>query len=494
MISFTPDPNGRTPWLHRDTFNSPNGTPIQDHTPDVGNPWTAHSGTPIIQDGTLVRGGSGQCIATTDVSTTDVSLVATLECNGTSGMGLVFWFTDTDNFLFVYLDFGNQRITLLRYNGGALSELARKTATLVQGESYRAHLEVVGRRMYFCLEGVASFAFDNLPTAVATSVVGVRMPGNFGVSRFQVRAGHLPFPTVTASASNAVTPLTIPTYDGSGQATHPSVVRVPGGWGSDANGKAWVEWMAMTPYANSNRSLENPSIVVSDGDGTWIVPPGLTNPLVSPPAGGYYSDPDLLLVGGTMYLVYRETDFDVTFDRLWATTSTDGINWTEPVEVMTRGRNELLSPALTYLEASGRWVMYVVNRSPTPTLEPRVVAYSADSLTGPWVETPIGGLPNPPHATARPWHLSVLRDGDVYYMLLNDDQSNRALWLGASYDGLHWTFGATPLLSPGGEGAWDDGMLYRGCLVRTETGFDMWYAAMSAAGVWGIAEVPVTLA
>lgn len=45
----------------------------------------------------------------------------------------------------------------------------------------------------------------------------------------------------------------IPTYDGSGQAVHPSIIY---------NKREYI--LAFTPYRNTNDKLENPSIVVSN--------------------------------------------------------------------------------------------------------------------------------------------------------------------------------------------------------------------------------------
>ena len=45
---------------------------------------------------------------------------------------------------------------------------------------------------------------------------------------------------------NAVCPQHIPTYDGSDQSTHPSVLRFGAPW------HGYLYWMAMTPYPYNN--------------------------------------------------------------------------------------------------------------------------------------------------------------------------------------------------------------------------------------------------
>lgn len=82
---------------------------------------------------------------------------------------------------------------------------------------------------------------------------------------------------------------------------HPSCQFFPRGW----NG--WRYWMAFTPYPNANSDYENPSIAVSNDGEEWVLPLGLTNPLVGKPAVGYNADTHLAMSpdGGTMYPMQR---------------------------------------------------------------------------------------------------------------------------------------------------------------------------------------------
>ena len=103
---------------------------------------------------------------------------------------------------------------------------------------------------------------------------------------------------------NAASPQTIPTYDGTNQPTHPSVVKFDQPW----NG--YTYWMAMTPYPYNDGSYENPSIVVSNDGENWIVPSGLTNPLVGTPNPGHNCDADLVYVPefNELRIYYVEAD------------------------------------------------------------------------------------------------------------------------------------------------------------------------------------------
>jgi hypothetical protein len=80
---------------------------------------------------------------------------------------------------------------------------------------------------------------------------------------------------------NAAAPLTIPTYDGSGQLTEPDVIFFNSHW------HGFQYWMAFSPYPFTNPAEENPSIVVSNDGVNWQVPDGLVNPLVLPVGMNY---------------------------------------------------------------------------------------------------------------------------------------------------------------------------------------------------------------
>ena len=55
-------------------------------------------------------------------------------------------------------------------------------------------------------------------------------------------------------ALNASTPLTTPTYDGSGETVHPAVIDAIAATGSIWNGHRY--WMAVTPYPSTNDDFE----------------------------------------------------------------------------------------------------------------------------------------------------------------------------------------------------------------------------------------------
>ncbi len=287
--------------------------------------------------------------------------------------------------------------------------------------------------------------------------------------------------------AHAAAPLTIPTYTGD-EVVHPSVYYDAAGW----NGYRY--WMAITPYEGGDSQFENPSIVVSNDGDTWIVPPGLTNP-VEPPLGGgpsvYNSDPDLVMgPGGVLYLFWRTVGAPTNYETIYYRTSTDGITWTPKVTALATliTSQRLVSPAVLYDDASGVWTMFGIDILPSPNVMSK---WTATSPSGPWTKqictAAISGRDL--------WHLDVVRWSGEYHMLLSDSILGGSggagrLYFGVSIDdGVTWTLGTNPVLSGAGVSAWDNG-LYRSTMIPAvvdgELGYDVWYGGVSAAVVWQI--------
>lgn len=281
----------------------------------------------------------------------------------------------------------------------------------------------------------------------------------------------------TPSRYNAPYPLVTPTYDGSGQAVHPSVID----FGTDWNGHRF--WMAMTPYPNSNDDFENPSILVSDDGETWIEPAGITNPIDPWPGGSAHNaDPDLLYDGSDLWCFYVGSG-DIVYRS-----STDGVTWGEEgVPFTTPGL--ALSP--TFIKDGDTYrVWYVMPSQATP------VKYrtSSDPASG-WSAQSDVTMPPPP-SDRRIWHLEVKKHDGAYLGLICTDNGTNGqgalLHLGASADGLTWTVDDA-ILSPI-SGRWDSGVIYRASMRIVGTDADVWYSAKSAGGQWRIGRTTIPLA
>ena len=292
-------------------------------------------------------------------------------------------------------------------------------------------------------------------------------------------------------AVNAASPLTTATYDGSGQATHPDVYDF--GSGNTWNGFRY--WMAMTPYPAADSTKENPSILQSADGNTWAVPAGLTNPLEPQPGAGFNSDVELLYDSGTstMRCLWRESvGANDTYD---SRESTDGFTWSNKTQLLQAVVQSLASTAFVKIGAT--WHAWSCDTTVSPI---RLKHRTASALTGAWsaaATCTITGLPT----SKEVWHVDVAYDTTLgqYHALLcvrdtivnSAGAGNRSLFFLTSSDGDTWA--AQSLILDPLSNAWDGLHIYRSCMVRTASGYDVWYGGVSTANAWRIGRTSFTL-
>jgi hypothetical protein len=192
---------------------------------------------------------------------------------------------------------------------------------------------------------------------------------------------------------------------------HPSCQFFPRGW----NG--WRYWMAFTPYPGANSDYENPSIAVSNDGEEWVLPLGLTNPLVGKPAGGYNADTHLAMSpdGGTMYLIYRER-LAGSVNNLRVMETNNGVDWTAPVTIMTGTIKvqDFASPSLFFDKTANRWVCISHNLDGGATYPMQRFVTSGTSIYSGWGAASSITITNPTSGRTF-WHSSfdLLPNGKV---------------------------------------------------------------------------------
>lgn len=291
-------------------------------------------------------------------------------------------------------------------------------------------------------------------------------------------AANTPTPAVPlpATLTNAQTFQNIPTYDGSGQVVHPDVAYFPAPW------HGYQYWMAVTPYPYGNDQRENPSIVVSNDGVGWTVPPGLANPLVATPACDHNSDPDLVYDpdDGKLYLFFTEQQRSercgsLNENRLRLMTSSDGVNWSPPITVISwdLANDPLyLSPGVVY--RSDSFDLWLAGNTG--------VGYATSGDGVHW--SAVG----PVRIAAKPWHLDVqyVAARSEYWMVFVDSPTaGSKLVLATSKDGIRWDVQPTALLAPGP--SWDDERIYRATFLLGADGrLRVWYSAKDRFEQWHV--------
>jgi hypothetical protein len=277
----------------------------------------------------------------------------------------------------------------------------------------------------------------------------------------------------------AAAPLSLTSYDGSGQCVHPDVIRVR----RQFYGRELL--MVVEPYPYGDDYFENPSLLVSDDGLTWSVPHGVSNPIVNPPPqrGAWNSDGDLLLGQDDRLSLYYRFNSGQGETTLFRKTSADGVRWSEAETIFTVSPSgAFASPAL--LHSGDAYHMYYVD-----TLERRVrLAVGPDGIQWTAARTLF--------AFANAWHVDATRSGDWVYLLLNDRHS---LFLLRSADQHRWSIltvdgwrdyddsrpASAALLGPS-EHSWDNDWIYRSTFLIENGRLRVWYGAKSKANVWRV--------
>lgn len=193
------------------------------------------------------------------------------------------------------------------------------------------------------------------------------------VSNVTKRALPVPLARLLSVGNRTAIPgaVDIPTYDGSGQACHPTI--------SVFRGKTY---MACTPYPYGVEFYENPCLYVRDpGSRRWRPVPGAF-PLARPQRLGFehYSDPCLFRHDGKLVLLFRKKERrpEGAAELLFTSTTTDGETWTAPQVLAEGGEDALISPAV----AGGTLFCVERERPGDDSSGTRLARYALESLSG----------------------------------------------------------------------------------------------------------------
>lgn len=294
---------------------------------------------------------------------------------------------------------------------------------------------------------------------------------------------------MTIRFQNATAPEVIPTYEGSNQATHPSVIRFDEPW------HGYRYWMAMTPYPNNDDGFEDPSVLASENGRDWIVPDGVVNPLAGKPEPGHNCDTELVYDPGEdeLRIYYVEAD-DVKQSWVKLLRSKDGIHWTGPETVIhdPDAMYGILSPAIVRYP-DGSYQMWYVDtgntgyRNQNNRVKTRT---SADGLD--WGHAAeCEDLAQPGHQI---WHMTIqyYPDTDEYIAIYpaypdGTDCDYCKLFFARKTGSERWCVLKEPVMEPGKPGSWDDFCLYRTSFIKEDDTITLWYGGKRKEdSAWGI--------
>jgi hypothetical protein len=289
--------------------------------------------------------------------------------------------------------------------------------------------------------------------------------------------------------------LATPTYDGSGEAVHPDVLSLPGGW----RGQRY--WVAMTPYAKSSTKLENPSVLVSDDGITLHVPSGVANPIVQKPgrAPDYNSDPELVYEPSTDRLIMFYRLVEKRTNTIRVVSSMDGRRWRQERNAFWVHGHAAVSPTVTAARGATPAMLWYVDagHGGCHASSTRVLMRSAiDSMQRvagvQWSEPQVTDLAQPGYVI---WHMKVryVPTKGEYWAVYSAFPQNAVgcdvddLFFARSTDGVHWQTFAEPLLRHE-DRSWSSAAVYRSTFLYYPESDELrlWVSARSVEGTWSL--------
>lgn len=466
-----------------DDFNRP------DSTTTLGGEWVPSLGTWGVA-GKKARAvtTAGSVVALVDAGSPDHEITSLISLAAGKTAGLVVRGTDSANHIYVQLRQTEGVVRILKRVSSAATTLVTSYPGIVASLPVADHtlrVRCVKNLIHVYLNGalvVSHILSDTDAATFATQTLVGLQSSSDDLSRWdQVRVRNLGKQADRAGvnvwgANNAPEALITPTHDGSGQAVHPDVWDF--GAGNTWNGYRY--WMAHTPYAFSDVTVEEPNIIASHDGINWEVPDGLINPV----SVGF--DPDITMVGNRMYVISQ--GFIVTW-------SDDGITW-EPYKYLFNQLTGEVSPSIIF--ENGVYRMWTIQKRTGQRY--RALHRTATDINGPWSAPEEILMPNDILADRDLWHLDVVKHDGLYYSVVSEASegtsgSGSRLYMATSNDGYVWSVSGEPILDKGMQEKWDDAQIYRSCIIPRGSGstltFDLYYSARKTSGAWRIGKTVI---
>jgi hypothetical protein len=177
----------------------------------------------------------------------------------------------------------------------------------------------------------------------------------------------------------------------------------------------------------------------------------------------------------TMWCIWCEYKA-ATWEKIYVSSSPDGITWAAPTLILTTAASAAISPSVLWDGA--QFVMYTNDLAAGYVMNYRTCA----TMDGVWSAPGVVVFSNPyPAGTSGPKHNDVIKFGAIYYMIYMevDTGINAGLYLAVSTDGINFVIDPNFRL-PAQVGVWDY-QPYRASLIRAGDGLDIYYSGLNAA-------------
>jgi hypothetical protein len=282
------------------------------------------------------------------------------------------------------------------------------------------------------------------------------------------------------------TSLTTPTFEGSGETTEPTWITKP----SWATGVTATDLLAHNPLPSGNDDYENPSLLMSNNNGTtWSNPPALTNPIAAKPTavGLAGNNADCYVVADVQnnrlimfWCVFEDPTVvsGANQNGFWYSTcsATNLGTWSarallfnhNGVNAQQTASNTEQEPKFVWDSIRGRWVLFTQDGN-TQVMRMRVSA-----------TTNILGTYGAPVECSLPinggdliWHMDIIHEASKgrFVMVLCDSHNSGTLerqgWLASSADGLRWKVAPRPFMKAN---AWAVNGVYRPTIIPARDG------------------------
>lgn len=266
------------------------------------------------------------------------------------------------------------------------------------------------------------------------------------------------------------------TEDNFEQIVHPDIVKF--------NNKYF---MVATPYPYSDAEFENPTIYCSDDCEGWDCIDSNLHPVARPLRGCHLSDPCLLVDGDKLVCYYRECRLDnkhkCVEEKIYMIESTDGIIWSNPVNINKYGALQCISPSV--IKENNSYYMYFVR---VENDEANLFVNVSDSYNfGNYCDRRLEVVNGPENKLL--WHIYINKYAENTYhgiFTYSDNTSGvgSQIYYAQSQDGESWFVGKKMLLDDVNEDKVK--MIYRSCMIDINDSWHMFASVLTNDYTWHI--------